>query len=314
MLLTLLFACGGPALAAAPPLPLAEYRQVIAGIQRDLDQLSAQPPADVPARLSAIAGQLSAISALALPDGSEIPIDHSFLTAQLTAEPTDMARLRALFAALLDTIDAASGSTMPQDSLATLERILADPQFQWREERPSPLQEWLKNLYNRILAWLRNLFPGTISGDVSILNIVIAGASVLALVVILAYTLKNIWGAFAAESELEQNGDPTGAQITSASALQQAQSFSQQGDHRMAVRYLYLSTLLLMEERGLLRYDRSKTNLEYLESIRDHPQLTRVFGSVVQVFDRVWYGYRPIDQETFDRYAEQVAGLQRMRP
>jgi hypothetical protein len=43
---------------------------------------------------------------------------------------------------------------------------------------------------------------------------------------------------------------------------------SSEGDYRTAVRYLYLSLLLLLEEHGLLRYDRPLTDREYLQASR----------------------------------------------
>ena len=63
--------------------------------------------------------------------------------------------------------------------------------------------------------------------------------------------------------------------------------------------------------RGLLRYDRSLTNREYLRSVAHVPELAGVLQDVVNIFDRVWYGYQPITPETYDRYAAQVQALRR---
>ena len=75
--------------------------------------------------------------------------------------------------------------------------------------------------------------------------------------------------------------------LTADAALQRAQTFSAGGDYRTAVRYLYLSTLLLLEERGLFRYDRSLTNREYLRRVAHDPTLSAILQDVVEVFDRV---------------------------
>jgi hypothetical protein len=80
----------------------------------------------------------------------------------------------------------------------------------------------------------------------------------------------------------------------------------------MAVRYLYLSALLLLEERGLLRYDRSQTNREYLRGVVHRPDLAAILQEVVEVFDRVWYGFQPIDEAEVSHYTARVAELRRL--
>jgi len=299
------------ALADTPPMSLAAYRQLIADLHQLVAKMPNPPTADTQAQLGTIAGRLSAITALTLPDGTTIPIDHSFLVAQLTASPADIVRIQNLFAALENTLDTQTDLKLDPDSLTQLERILAEPQFR-RSENSSKWQEWLNSLNKRILAFLEKLFP-KITIDLPNLQSLLTVAGILTLGLVLAYTLRNILGVLVTESELKNEHNSPDKPLTAATAIQQARSFSHHGDYRMAVRYLYLSTLLMMEERGLLRYDRSKTNREYLESLRDHPQLSRTFDNIVQVFDRVWYGYRSIDQETFDQYVEQVTNLQRMR-
>ena len=101
--------------------------------------------------------------------------------------------------------------------------------------------------------------------------------------------------------------------LTADMALKKAQQLSSGGDYRTAVRYLYLSSLLLLDERGLLRYDRSQTNREYLRSVANHPHLANPLRRVIDVFDRVWYGYQPLTQDDYTRYAEQVNKLRRQK-
>ena len=97
--------------------------------------------------------------------------------------------------------------------------------------------------------------------------------------------------------------------ITSKAAFAKAQKLSRTGDYRSAVRYLYLSALLIMDERGVLRYDRSKTNREYLRSVTDTPELAKPLGEVIEVFDDVWYGYHDLEEDTFKRYSNRVEEL-----
>jgi hypothetical protein len=72
---------------------------------------------------------------------------------------------------------------------------------------------------------------------------------------------------------------------------------------------LYLSSLLILDEQGLLRYDRSRTNREYLRSVSSQPQLAGSLRDVIDVFDRVWYGFDSVDEEAYRSYVKHVDEL-----
>ncbi len=118
---------------------------------------------------------------------------------------------------------------------------------------------------------------------------------------------------FVVESELGDGDGSADELLTAETALKKAQTLSTGGDYRMAVRYLYLSTLLILEERGLFRYDRSKTNREYLRSVRERPELAETLRDVVDVFDRVWYGFQPLSQSDYSQYQTRVEALQQQQ-
>jgi hypothetical protein len=115
-------------------------------------------------------------------------------------------------------------------------------------------------------------------------------------------------------SEKELGLDDAGEEnLTATRALRRAEALAGGGDYRTAVRYLYLSALLLLEENGLLRYDRSLTNREYLRSVADFPELAAALRRVVEVFERVWYGYELLDEPAYRRYTTWVKELRRLR-
>lgn len=141
----------------------------------------------------------------------------------------------------------------------------------------------------------------------------LAVLATVALAGVVAYLLAKVVGEFTAEARTHDDEDAHGVPLTADAALHRAQELSTGGDYRTAVRYLYLSTLLLMEERGLFRYDRSLTNREYLRRVAHDPALSAILQDVVDVFDRVWYGYQPLDELTYQRYANTVETLKRYR-
>ncbi len=97
--------------------------------------------------------------------------------------------------------------------------------------------------------------------------------------------------------------------LTSKGAFKRAETLSTEGDYRNAIRYLYLSSLLVLDERGVMRYDRSRTNREYLHSISSRPELAKPLHDVIEVFDRVWYGFEAVDETTYKSYVEHVEEL-----
>ncbi|NJN19376.1 MAG: DUF4129 domain-containing protein [Oscillochloris sp.] len=109
-------------------------------------------------------------------------------------------------------------------------------------------------------------------------------------------------------AELAAQEDPE-ATLTSAEAVQQASGLARDGDYRRAVRYLYLASLIWLDERGAMRYERTLTNREHLARLADQPHLREQLRPVVDTFDRVWYGSEQLDAESFAAYEQQVRAL-----
>lgn len=89
---------------------------------------------------------------------------------------------------------------------------------------------------------------------------------------------------------------------TEKAALAHADTAEASNDFRGALRYLYLSAILHLQESGILPYDKSLTNREYLYQTQVDVDLQRSLGPVITVFDEVWYGYKPCNAETVASY------------
>jgi len=76
--------------------------------------------------------------------------------------------------------------------------------------------------------------------------------------------------------------------------------FLQTGDHRQAVRYLYLKSLRLLNDQGLIRFHQESTNEEYLRQLDATPQAP-AFRALTGVYEKVWYGEFPLGDEQFAR-------------
>lgn len=180
-------------------------------------------------------------------------------------------------------------------SFAALDEVLADPRFQYAEVTPTPLPPQQESQPAQGL-----------SADLS--QLILTVIAIAAGLVIFAYFARNLNIQTAALENAAPGDDPT----TSGGAVDLAQQSAQNHDYRSAIRYLYLSTLLLLDERGMIHYDSTLTNREHLRQIRSNPQLLEVLRGVVGVFEDVWYGYAPVDETFYQQYTHQIDQLRRM--
>jgi hypothetical protein len=78
--------------------------------------------------------------------------------------------------------------------------------------------------------------------------------------------------------------------------IQQALAAS---DHRMAVRYMYLKALKLLNEKQWIRYHADGTNHEYVSQMTGR-KLASEFSFLTRIYDYVWYGEFAVTPEQFD--------------
>jgi len=104
---------------------------------------------------------------------------------------------------------------------------------------------------------------------------------------------KNI----AADINIEEavvNGDPD----------TQLRNAIKSGNHRLAVRLLYLQTLGRLAERKLITISSNKTNYEYVNEVRKQI-FANAFASLTLKYEYVWYGEYPVDVNLFKQLEEE---------
>lgn len=74
----------------------------------------------------------------------------------------------------------------------------------------------------------------------------------------------------------------------------------QAGEYRQAVRYLYLMSLRLLDEKGLITYHPDATNREYWRQLGEAPQ-GAPFRDLTVIYEKVWYGEFPLGDLVFRR-------------
>lgn len=182
------------------------------------------------------------------------------------------------------------------DPYPALERILSDPDLQ-RPSAPPPDPIEMPDI----------ALP-RVGSDLARLALMVAGGIGLALViVVLGPALARALGGRRAPGG--RAGDPAEDVADAADAVARAGMASGARDYRQAVRLLYLAALLALDEAGALRYDRAQTNREYLRQIADRPGLADLLRPVVETFDEVWYGFRPVTPDGYRRFESQVGSV-----
>jgi hypothetical protein len=71
-------------------------------------------------------------------------------------------------------------------------------------------------------------------------------------------------------------------------------------DFRLAVRYLYLKALNLLETEGLIHFETQGTNQEYIRQLSGKPQ-AESFRWLTRAYERVWYGEFSPEAGQFDK-------------
>lgn len=299
------------------PLPLDQYWRLVERTHNLAEQAETTSDDTVHASFQDIAAEWAAIEAIQIPISDQtitVPLDTRAIVTELRSDSPQPSRLKNLLSSQLAQRAQWPENRQTPEELRELRDILAQNEFQWQTSKPAPWQKWLQDLLDKISKFLDQLSGNSqVRLSASLLNYLLFGLGALILAAVLAFTWINVRRFLVAEITLEAAGNIEEENLTADTAMQKAQDLSADGDYRQAVRYLYLSALLLLDEHGLLRYDRSRTNREYLHSVAHLPAIANDLHFVVEVFDRVWYGYQPLEQADFEHYAEQVARLRQQR-
>jgi hypothetical protein len=295
----------------ADPVPLDEYWQRLDALADAL--AGAEPDAEA---VLVLTDSLAAVEAVVLPDGQVLPVDNRELIALVRRGDLGQEGLAALqgrLAALRRARDAVSGqpAMTTGQTFASLERVLSRPEFaQATPPTPprSPLAQVIDRLGWELARWLRRV------GEVPGIAYLLTALGVAGVLAVLAYVFRGTWHQWVAEGG-DKRAAVTDTGLSSKAALERAQALATGGDYRQAARYLYLSTLLWLDERRLLRYDPALTNREFLCQVAgDAGQagLREALTPVVDLFERVWYGFAPLDGSGYAAYARQVERVQQV--
>lgn len=203
--------------------------------------------------------------------------------------------------------DSLSPRAIPDDLLRRYKR---DPAFQYdnpQAERPSVWRRFLEWWTRTVLEPVgESLGPGGV-------RVLLIGLAALLLGWALTWILRIGGGSPFAKRDVVKADQPLldVDEIAEVDLRALHREALARDDFREAVRYRYLLALQALDAQGAIRWNRHKTNREYVREMRAaaSPDQSTAFGEATRVFDWVWYGHRPVDRDRYDRLAPLFAAL-----
>ena len=216
-----------------------------------------------------------------------------------------LAALGRQISLLRQAIIKAPMSSDPAAAVASARAVLAGPEF--ASDPPPP-----PSVADRLAAWLDKLFKPRAAPTVNAPNvnpnvilgilIVIAAGAFAVLVAVLVQAIGRR-EARARPLALDDEEAVLMEARDNDSLLALAEQQAKAGDYRRAFRLVYLASLVALDTNGVLRFDRSKTNWEYLRALRasGRDDVYLALTPLTREFDQVWYGFAQTDASQYAR-------------
>jgi len=296
----------------------AEYDHALSVVQNSLNRQAEALDAEVISTgqsPSLVAQQvLTPVHSVGLPGQAPILVNTGPLVAAIKAAEaiknttTKADTLEALsdqIGLLRQSLTTAPTKTSPGDTVASARQVLAGEEF--ASDPPPP-----PSLADKIAGWLDKLFkprkqnpapapsgsinPNVIQG----ILIVIAAAAFAILVWVLVQAVGRREARVRPLALDEEEAVLVEARDNN-SLLALAEQQAKLGDYRRAFRLVYLASLVTLDTDGTLRFDRSKTNWEYLRALRasGRSDVYTALTPLTREFDQVWYGFAPTNASQY---------------
>ncbi|MBV9848617.1 MAG: DUF4129 domain-containing protein [Armatimonadetes bacterium] len=320
--------------ARLPAATVPQYDHALAQVQASLaDRIpaleaheipSGPPPPFVARRV------LLPIRSVGPPGGPAQPVRNGLLLQALTDadRKRDIPKMKALEQQIATLRASLSPSGSPRiggggapDPVQTAHAILDRPEYGSDPFPPPPLSEriahWLDQQLQKI-QWPHapntpNINAPTVSpGFIKGLLILLAAGAVAVLVAVLVQALSRRQARARSIPLLDEAEAALVEARDTGSLFALAERQAQGGDYRRAFRLVYIATLVALDTGGVLRFDRSKTNWEYLRALRaaGRDDVYQAMMPLTRDFDRLWYGLAPAGLSEYSRAVAQYQALQ----
>ncbi|WP_179346188.1 hypothetical protein [Winogradskyella ursingii] len=163
------------------------------------------------------------------------------------------------------------------------------------------------NLIQRVLrsffGWLRDVFGFEIDFlDYQTMEYIVYGLlGVIVLYLLIKFLLQNpVSSVFKTESKTIEGFSFVEENIEQIDFDQLINEALKDNNYRLATRYMYLKSLKELANKKTIEWHYDKTNSDYLNEIKD-TKLKALFKRISYIYDYVWYGEFPMDEERFNK-------------
>ncbi len=186
--------------------------------------------------------------------------------------------------------------TVPEEALAAFRN---NPDFDY-EDAPGQARPWWLQVWDWFVANVLEPIFGQVPFVVYkwLFYLVIAVTIFYAITRLLQLSPRNLFRANRKKEGLtfeDIEGDIQAIDFDQRIAEAEAEN-----DYRRAVRLWYLKVLQQLADQGGIRWQRDKTNHEYLAELTP-PSLRPAFSRLTYLFEYIWYGDLPLDAPRYDR-------------
>jgi hypothetical protein len=180
-----------------------------------------------------------------------------------------------------------------------LESILARPEYATGARGSNAFSRLIQDFFR----WLQSLFPKRAPMEPGRANLVTQIAQILVVLAalgLLVYVGKILLTRFDRSRKRKTPkkrkarivlGERLEPEQTSSDLLSEAEALARSGDLRAAIRKAYIALLVELGDRKVISLAQHKTNRDYLNSLRNVPQLHSRMRGLTDSFERHWYGF-----------------------
>ncbi|WHH58110.1 DUF4129 domain-containing protein [Petroclostridium sp. X23] len=191
---------------------------------------------------------------------------------------------------------------MPSSELIEekMKEILALPEFQMQRDYLSELiAKWLQKLFSNMTVDAKTV-------DSTALTVFIITAVLLGILIIIVMLLiVKIMGKNPRAAVMPNN--ISAKELTAEAAFNQAKQEGDKGNYSGAVKWLFLSLLLMLHAQSYITVHEAKTNRQYIYELRknQYPHIDTFLHLVLQ-FNDICYGGKQATQENYLDWLQKV--------
>lgn len=193
----------------------------------------------------------------------------------------------------------------------TIGKILKGSEY---KQLTSGIDDFIQNSKDVIIKWIEKIFNKIISNVHSkqvisdnLANIfIIIGLLLIAIIVTLI--IIKVSKTFEKKVRIKEIlGEKINNKTTPTSLRLLAASFDTKGDYRQAIRYHFISILLLMHQKNIIYLDETKTNEEIYMSLKKNKKLNFLeLKYLINDINSSWYGHRTFYKENYDMTLQNI--------